>query len=416
MLYGVIGEHLSHSFSKEIHSYIGDYDYSVTEIAKPDLEAFIKAKNFSGINVTIPYKQAVIPFLDEISAEAKAIGAVNTIVNKKGRLYGYNTDFFGASALIKKTGVDLKGKNVLILGTGGTSLTLSAVAKSMGARRITHVSRHGKSDLNSDPVNYEAAPTLFPDTQVIINTTPVGMFPKNDSSPIDIKLFPNLCGVIDVIYNPLRSKLVQEAKSLGIAASGGLYMLAAQGIRAAELFFDKIFGEAVINKVYAAVKRDKTNMVLIGMPSSGKSTVGSIIANMTNRPFYDTDIIIQNNYGADISTIFSREGEKAFRELEKKAIGEVSPLSSSVIATGGGSVIDPENVDNLRQNGVLVFLDRPLELLTPTDDRPLAGNKERINRLYDERYKIYSDICDIKITADTASEETAKKVLEALKI
>ena len=274
MKYGLIGEKLGHSFSVEIHGKLADYPYELKEIAPEDLDAFFKAKDFTAINVTIPYKEKVIPYMRQISPVAKAIGAVNTVVNHNGHLYGFNTDYHGATAMILQAGIDVKGKKALILGTGGTAKTLSVVLADMGVGEALFVSR----TQSATAISYEDALTHHQDARIIVNTTPVGMFPHNENTPIDLSACPCLEGVIDVIYNPLSTKLVQNAKSRGIKATGGLYMLAAQGAYASALFLGEKLDEAKEQKVYQEVLRDKQNIVLIGMPSSGKSTIGKSVA------------------------------------------------------------------------------------------------------------------------------------------
>ena len=279
MNYGLIGEHLGHSFSKEVHSMLGSYNYEIREIARDNLDFFMKSKKFKAINVTIPYKESVIPYLSYISDEAKAIGSVNTIINKNGELYGYNTDFYGMSALISHLKLDIKDKKVVILGTGGTSKTAKAVTAHLGAKIIITVSRTPKeSEIGYDELYHEHS-----DADVVINTTPVGMYPNNSQRPILIDKFTNLSGVIDAIYNPIRTNLVLDARKRGIPAEGGLYMLVAQAIKAAELFLDTEFPSEVLDQAYHKILKDKENIALIGMPASGKSTVGQILASEMSR-------------------------------------------------------------------------------------------------------------------------------------
>jgi len=379
MDYGLIGEKLPHSFSKEIHEQLGYYQYSIKELKVEELESFILQKNFKAINVTIPYKQAVMPYLDEIDPDALAIGAVNTIVNRDGVLYGYNTDFGGMKALIEHAGVVMKYKKVLILGTGGTSLTARAVCERMGAKDL--------------------------------NATPCGMFPKIFDSPIDITKYPNLSGVIDVIYNPLQTRLILSARELGIDAEGGLYMLVAQAILAAERFLGKELDVVKLtNQIYDKIYFEKRNIVLSGMPASGKSTVGKIVAENLGRELIDTDRLIVERYG-DIPTIFKEKGERYFRDLESEVIKEVSALSGKVISLGGGAILRAENVAALRQNGAIFFIDRSPEFLIPTDDRPLADKKEKIMRLYNRRIDTYMNTADFIIDGDCDPEDVADSII-----
>ena len=407
MEYGLIGEKLPHSFSKEIHEKLGYYKYSLKEIKEDELKDFILNKDFKAINVTIPYKQAVIPLLDEISSDAEAIGAVNTIVNRGGILYGYNTDFGGMRALIERVGIVLKYKKALILGTGGTSLTASAVCARLGAKEILRVSRTGRDGA----ITYEQAYADHSDADVIINTTPCGMFPKLDGCPIDIGRFTKLSGVIDAVYNPLNTRLVLSAKERGISAEGGLYMLVAQAVLAAELFLDKELDTVPLtNKIYDEIYFDKRNIVLSGMPSSGKSTVGRIIADKLKREFIDTDSLIVGREG-EISRIFAEKGEGYFRDIESEVIRDLSSLSGKVISLGGGAVLRPENVRALRQNSEIFFIDRSVEYLTPTNDRPLADEKAKIERLYNERIDTYMDTADYIIDGDCDPDDVADSVI-----
>ena len=407
MDYGLIGEKLPHSFSKEIHELIGDYKYSLKELKPDELENFILSKNFKAINVTIPYKQAVIPFLDEISPEAEEIGAVNTIVNRDGVLYGYNTDFGGMRALIERVGVVLKYKKALILGTGGTSRTAMAVCERLGAKEIYRVSRSGREG----SVTYEQAYAEHADADVIINTTPCGMYPDIFGCPVDLTPFTGLSGVIDAVYNPLNTSLVLAARGRGVSAGGGLYMLVAQAVLAAELFLGREL-EAVelTNKIYDQIYFEKRNIVLTGMPGSGKSTVGKIVAKQLGRDFIDTDRLIVERYG-EIRKIFEEHGEKYFRDLESKIIRELAPLNGKVISTGGGAILRELNADALRHNGELFFIDRSPEYLIPTDDRPLADKRAKIMNLYKKRIDTYMSTADYIIDGDCDPEDVADSII-----
>ncbi len=410
MKYGLIGEHLKHSYSCEIHAQIADYEYELHELPPSGLGGFLKKREFNAINVTIPYKQDVIPFLDEISDTAKRIGAVNTIVNRNGRLYGDNTDFAGMLALAKHIGVDMKGRKVLILGTGGASKTGHALAEYMGAQSVFYVSRSGKDG----SISYEQAVTEHSDAQIIINATPVGMFPKQDGRPIDISAFPKLEGVIDAIYNPLRTNLILDAQERGIPAEGGLYMLSAQAVHASAVFRDIPLDESLVDKAFKSVKNDKQSIVLIGMPSSGKTTVGRILAEKCGKQLADTDEYIVRKIGMPISDFFAKHGEAEFRKIEKETVAELSATGGRIIATGGGAVLDAENVRALKQNGVLVFLDRRPENLIATDDRPLASRRSALEKLYAERYDIYCAAAELHIDANTTPEAEADAILKEL--
>lgn len=407
MDYGLIGEKLPHSFSKEIHEKLGCYQYSIKELKREELTDFILQKNFKGINVTIPYKQDVIPLLDEIAPEARAIGAVNTVVNRDGVLYGYNTDFGGMRALIEHAGVVIKYKKVLILGTGGTSLTATAVCQRLDAKEVLRVSRSG----NGGAITYEQAYTEHGDADVIINTTPCGMYPNNFDCPIDLSRFPKLSGVIDAVYYPLQTRLILSARERGIDAEGGLYMLVAQAILAAQLFLDEEWDSVKLtNRIYNEIYFDKRNIVLSGMPASGKSTVGKMIAKQLGRELLDTDRLIVEREG-DIPTIFREKGEKYFRNLESSVIRDVAVLSGKVVSLGGGAILRDENVKALRQNGAIFFIDRSPEYLIPTSDRPLADKKEKMMRLYEKRIDTYLSTADYVIDGDCDPEDVADSVI-----
>lgn len=425
MTYGLIGEHLPHSFSKEIHALCAPYEYELHEIAPPDLDAFMKAADFRAINVTIPYKQAVMPYLCYVHENARRIGAVNTVVNRSGQLYGYNTDFYGLAALIRHIGLDIDDKKVLILGTGGTSRTARAVVASLGAADIVVAGRSAHEEEGT--VDYATVYAAHTDAEIIINTTPCGMFPYADGTaeragtPIDITRFPRLCGVVDAVYNPLRTNLVQDARDAGIPAEGGLYMLVAQAVVASHVFLGddiELTGSdpmvyAAIDKIYEEIASAKENIVLTGMPGSGKSTVGKALAAQLNRPFLDTDVLVVMAEGRAIADIFADVGEEGFREIESRVIREVAAAHTGcVIATGGGAILRDDNVRALKRTGRLYFLDRALEALLPTEDRPLASTAEAIRRRYDERYDRYTATCDRRIAIDENVEHTIAAIGE----
>lgn len=409
MEYGCIGEKLTHSFSKEIHTALADYSYELCEVSRENLDKFMNDADFKAINVTIPYKESVIPYLYETDIAAKEIGAVNTIVKRNGKLYGYNTDFWGMCELIKHAGITLLSKKVAILGSGGTSKTAFAVSKHFGAREILTVSRAP----SSEEISYTELYEKHPDTQIIINTTPVGMYPNVFGCAAELERFLQIEGVIDAVYNPLRTTLIEKAHELGIKAEGGLYMLVAQAVRASEIFQDKVYPDGVCERIFEKVKGEKENIVLIGMPSSGKSTVGKIVANRLGVAFYDTDALIEEKIGMKIPEYFTLFGEEAFREKETEVIKEICSLNSSVIATGGGAILNKENVMNLKKNGKVFFIDRPISDLIPTRDRPTASSKEAIEKRYRERYQIYCSSSDVRISADCSVEEVSERILKA---
>ncbi|MBR6533924.1 MAG: hypothetical protein IKT44_05825, partial [Clostridia bacterium] len=390
----------------EIHTKYFGLKYDLKELKHDEVATFLEKRDFKAINVTIPYKQTVIPHLDFVSEVARKIGAVNVIVNNGGKLCGYNTDYLGLKGMIEKSGVCLLGKNVLILGDGATSKTALAVAVDLGCKRALRVSRKQ----TEGTVNYDEAGRMT-DTQVIINTTPVGMHPNIENQIIDISSYPKLEGVFDVIYNPICSALVLQAKKRGITACGGLYMLVGQAVFAAEKFKDIKIETEKIDSIYNEILNDKQNIVLIGMPSSGKTTVGKFLAEELGREFIDTDDIIKSNYG-DITAIFEEKGESGFRVIESEVIKEVASLQGKVIATGGGAVLNGKNVDLLKLNGKIYFLDRPLESLVATDDRPLSRDKEMLKKRYNERYGIYCDCCDKQITVNTTPGDAVNSIKE----
>ena len=419
-MYGLIGEHLTHSFSKEIHGKCAPYQYDLKELAPHELEKFMKAAEFKAVNVTIPYKQAVMAYLHEIHPHARRIGAVNTVVNRGGRLYGYNTDFYGMAGLIRHAGVDITGRKVLILGSGGTARTARAVAEALGAAEMIVVGRRAAEDV----VTYDTAYTHHGDAEVLINTTPCGMYPYPDgtdgrsASPIDVSRFPQLVGVVDVVYNPIRTQLVQEALSRGIPAEGGLYMLVGQAVVASRVFLgDDIQWAgndpqviAAMDKVYESVLREKENIVLTGMPGSGKTTVGKELSHLLGRPFFDTDTLVEAAAGKSISCLFEELGEPGFRELESQAVREAANRTGCIIATGGGAILRDDNVRALRRTGRIYFLDRDVEALIPTEDRPLASTVEDIRRRYAERYDRYVATCHVQVVADGGVEDTVAKI------
>lgn len=408
MEYGCIGKKLGHSFSAVIHAKLGDYDYRLCELTETELVEFMINKNFKGINVTIPYKETVIPFLDRIDESAKKIGAVNTVVNSNGVLTGYNTDFYGMSELLKRGGITLADKNVFILGTGGTSKTARAVAESLGAAEINVVSRNP----HNGEISYDGMYRRSAEVEVIINTTPVGMFPKSDASPVNPEEFPNLSGAADAVYNPLTTEFISRARACGANAVNGLYMLVAQAAKAAELFFNDRTMTDKTNSVFSEIFKEKLNIVLVGMPGSGKTTIGKIVAEALNREFYDTDVEFVKENG-EIADYFKSNGEKAFRDKESDIVSDLGAKNGLVIATGGGAILRPENVKHLKENGLVIFLDRDVEKIVPTSDRPLGSDRNAIQKRYDERYPVYCSVADIKVDSNRDVNTVAQDVTEA---
>ncbi len=409
MKYGLIAERIGHSFSPEIHAMLDTHEYELCAIAPSELDGFMKKRDFAAINVTIPYKEAVIPYLDEISPQAAEIGAVNTIVNRDGKLYGYNTDFFGMKELANKIGIEFSGKKVLICGTGGTSKTARAVARDGGAREIVVLSRTARGGT----LTYEEAYELHADAEILINTTPVGMFPNCDGAPVDLAKLPRVRRVLDAVYNPLRTDLVLQAKKRGIRAEGGLYMLVAQGVAASEIFTGRKYPAETLDGIYAKILARRENIVLVGMPACGKSTIGASLAAELGRELYDLDAEIIADRGMPISDIFAKEGEAGFRDTETRVLRRrVSPLTGAVIATGGGAILRDENLRLLRRNGRLIFLDRPLEQLLPTEDRPLASSAEKIRALYAARINRYRACADEIIRTDGVVSHAVDAILK----
>ena len=408
MNYGLIGERLGHSFSKEIHEQLGGYSYELVELKREELEDFFKKRDFRAINVTIPYKEAVMPFLDEIDEAALEIGSVNTVVKVGERLIGYNTDIYGISMLFVHAGVAVRGKKAVLLGTGGTYRTSLAYLKKNGAREIISVSRTARDGI----IDYRELYRSHTDAEVIINTTPVGMYPASDGCPVEVDKFPRLEGVIDVIYNPLRTELVMNARERGVRAEGGLYMLVAQAVRASELFLGTKYPEGRLETLYNAILSEKENIVLIGMPSSGKSTVGRVLAERLGRELIDTDEHIVATAGKDIPSIFAECGESGFRDVESASVSECAKRSSTVLATGGGAVLREENLRALRRTGRIYFIDRPIEKLIATSDRPLSQTREALETRYSERYPIYTASADAHIDGSGTPAEVAELIIK----
>lgn len=403
-MYGLLGEHLPHSFSPQIHALLGDYEYGLFEVAPDGLEQFMRAHNFDGINVTIPYKKAVMKYLDCISPEAEKIGSVNTVTVRDGKLYGDNTDYFGFLYMIKKSGIEITGKKCLVLGSGGASLTVVAVLRDLNAKEIVIISRKGEN-------NYENI-NVHSDAQIIVNTTPVGMYPNNLESAIDINLFPNLDGVLDIVYNPLKTKLILDAEDRGIPSAAGLSMLVAQAKRANEIFFGISRPDSVCEKIEKTLKTEFQNIILVGMAGCGKSTVGNALAKFLGKKFTDTDEMIVQNEGISIPEIFEKHGEDYFRVCETDAVKSVSKEKGLVIATGGGVVTREENFYPLRQNGIVVFINRDVEKL-PTNGRPLS-QQQGVKALFEKRLHLYRRFAHIEIDGNGTMQETAELIAKEL--
>lgn len=398
---GLIGGKLGHSYSPQIHSHLGAYSYVLIEKESSELKAALKDDHFHGFNVTIPHKSAVIPYCDELTPVASRLGAVNTIVRQQdGRLIGHNTDYFGFDTMLCRSGLEVSGKKVLVLGTGGTSKTAVAVLQDHGAQVIT-VSRTGQD-------NYSNL-HLHKDAVVIVNTTPVGMYPNTGISPVSLDAFPCLEGVLDVIYNPARTKLLLDAEKRGLVTMNGLLMLVAQAKESAEWFTGKAIDNGKIDLVHRVLKRQMENIILVGMPGSGKSTIGKLLAQQTGKKFMDADSLIAEKSGCSIPEIFAQHGEDHFRKLETLVLDEICKSSGMVIATGGGCVTRQENYPLLHQNGQIFCLERDLSQLA-TDGRPLS-QAAKLEEMYRIRKPLYDHFADYHIDNNGTSECAAEKIL-----
>lgn len=387
--YGLLGEKLSHSLSPQLHSYYGKYDYKLMELAPEKVDEFFDTRDFCGINVTIPYKKVAFSHCDTVSDTAKTAGAVNTVINRGGKLCGYNTDYYGFEYLLEKSGINVNGKKVIVLGSGGASVTVQNALKNNGAR-VTVISRSGKD-------NYENI-AIHSDADVIVNTTPVGMYPKTDAAPLDLEVFKKLSGVIDIIYNPLRTRLLLDAKRLGIPYADGLPMLAAQGFRSAELFLDKQLPPDLIETAEKRLRLFLGNIVLIGMPGCGKTSIGKEVARKLKKEFIDTDKLIEQRAGMTIPEIFEASGEETFRRLESEIVAELAKKSGAVIATGGGTVTREQNREPLCMNGTVVFIKRDISLL-PKKGRPVSQQRGLMH-IWAERKKLYENFADIIVEGE----------------
>ena len=399
--YGLIGEKLGHSFSRDIHTLLGNDAYELMPMARGELDAFMKARDFCGINVTVPYKKAVIPYLDEISPEAERIGAVNTVVHKNGKLCGYNTDLHGFEYLCKTAGIDMAGKNVVIFGSGGTCLTSSEAARRAGAKSVSVISR--RSGDNYTNLEKHA------DAEIVINTTPVGMFPDIFATPASLAIFPKLAGVADVVYNPLETVLVRQARERGVPAANGLRMLVSQAVFADALFFGREPDDAVCEEIYRKIVSERRSIALTGMSGSGKTTLGAETAKLLGREFADVDACIVEHAGMPIPEIFKRYGEPHFRALEKETIKELAGKNGIVIATGGGTVMDEENYNALRKNCMIVLLKRDIGKLE-ISGRPMTPDRAALAALYEKRRPFYEARCDACVANEGAPAQTAAKI------
>ena len=405
--YGLIGAVLGHSYSKLIHEALGNSDYSYFELTPQALEDFFARREFRGVNVTIPYKVDAMRLCDEVSAEARAIGCVNTVVNRGGRLFGFNTDAYGLSYMIRNAKITLEGKKVLILGSGGTSRTARYVASVQGASQTVVISRSGED-------NYQNISRHF-DADVIINATPVGMYPNMDASPVSLDGFKRLSGVLDVIYNPSQTDLLFEARERGIARSNGLIMLVAQARRAHELFFDTKLEDSVIDRVTSALALSSQSIVLTGMPGVGKSTLGKLLAARLGLEFVDTDKLVERDTGTAIPEFIAQHGEPCFRDAETRALASATGEGRRVIATGGGAILREENRKLIGRNAIVLGLDAPDERLV-CEGRPLSSGVGAIQRLRQTRNELYHRVADLMLVTSTDPLQTLSDALALLKV
>lgn len=406
MEYGLIGAKLGHSYSVPIHAQLGDYDYKLYERDEAAFIDLLRRRDFKGLNVTIPYKRLALSLCDALSDTARAVGSVNTlVVRPDGSLYGHNTDVGGFIAMARRAGVDMAGKKVAVLGSGGTSLTARAACPMMGAREVVVVSRSG-------PVDYEALYRDHADVQVLVNTTPVGMYPNNGHSAADLSRLPNLAGVLDVIYNPDRTALVLDAEARGIPAAGGLYMLVEQARLASELFTGRDIPEGETARIHARLRGEALNVILIGMPGCGKSSVGRALARRMGRPFVDCDDEIERRAGKAIPAIFADEGEAAFRALECRVVADLCREKGRVIATGGGAILRLENLRAMRQNGRLLLIERSLDALD-MNGRPLSSSREALIEMRRARGPLYAAAADAVIENNAALADAVARAQEA---
>ena len=399
---GLLGEHLTHSYSPQIHALLGDYSYELFEVAPEKLGEFLQAGEFDGLNVTIPYKRAVIPYCAELSAAAREMGSVNTLLRRPdGTLYGDNTDLDGFRWLLARGGGIRPGEKALVLGTGGASQTVQAVLRAAGAE-VAVLSRRGES-------NYATLPR-HADARLVVNATPVGMYPNNGARLIDLAQLPQCRCVLDLIYNPARTRLLLDAEARGIRCENGLSMLVAQAKRAAELVTGRDIPDAACTDILRRMEAQMHNLILVGMPGSGKTTVGSLLAVSLGRPFYDADGEIEKKLGCSIPAFFAQRGEAAFRAVETEVLAELGKRSGCVIATGGGCVTRGENYDLLHQNGEIIWLRRSLTEL-PVEGRPVSQSRS-LPELYREREPAYRRFADFCVENEATPEAAVEKIKE----
>ncbi|MEE1011504.1 MAG: shikimate kinase [Acutalibacteraceae bacterium] len=407
-MYGLLGRKLGHSLSPQIHSHLCDYEYKLYPTEPENLDAFFTDTSLKGYNITIPYKIEAFNRCDERSEVAERIGSVNTIIRRgDGTLYGDNTDYFGFSYMAKKCGCDFKGKKVLILGSGGASLTVKLVAADEGAREIVVVSRSGEENYANISRHYDA--------DIIVNTTPVGMYPDNGERLIDLSEFTKCKKALDLIYNPARTVFLLDAQKLGIDCINGLYMLVAQALRAAEIFTGKSIPLSRIDEIYDAIISEQKNIVLIGMPGCGKSTCAALLSQKTGRECVDTDALIVENSGEKIPDIFAKYGETEFRNRETEAVRSAGKLANKIIATGGGAILRKKNRIALRENSTVIFLNASVDTLA-TDGRPLSKDAETLQKMFAQRLPLYKETADFTVEVDGDPETTVRRILKCVSL
>lgn len=402
--FGLLGRTLGHSWSPRIHGLLGQYEYNLQEIEPEALAGFLRDTELGGMNVTIPYKKDVVPFCAGLSPAAQAIGSVNTLIRRSDGWHGDNTDYDGFLAMAAQCDVDYRGRKALVFGTGGASLAVKAALKALGCDPIVTISRSG-------PDNYDTL-DRHADAEILVNTTPLGMYPNTDASPVDPGRFPGCKAVLDVVYNPMRTKLLLDAEALGIPHAGGLTMLVAQARRSAELFAECAIPDSRVNEIVHILEREMENIVLIGMPGCGKSAVGRRLAKALDRPFIDADEYLVQQAGMTIPEIFAAEGEKGFRRRETAVLEELGKRSGLILATGGGCVTRAENYPLLHQNGRIFWIRRDLRRL-PTAGRPLS-QKNSPAALYKQRKDLYRAFADHIVDSDEIFDHTLKQIMEAL--
>ena len=416
---GLLGEKLGHSFSPQIHGCLTDYSYTLFEKSPEEAEAFLRSGDYDGINVTIPYKKLAFNICDEVSEVASKIGSVNTVVKHGNKIKGYNTDYYGFTYLVKKAGFDVSKGKTLVLGSGGSSVMACAALRDLGSSEIIVISRTGEN-------NYSNIYDLHSDASFIVNTTPMGMYPKNGVSAVELDRFPSCMGVIDIIFNPAKTKLLLDAERLGIPYINGLPMLVAQAKQASEIFTECIFTDGlkseaisstglssseIIDRITSQIESETKNIILIGMPGCGKSTVGEILASKLSRSFIDIDWEIEKRIQMSICDFFAKHGEPAFRKIESEVLDEFTRKSSLIISTGGGVIKNPNNLPLLKQNGIIVLLNRPVEQLA-TDGRPISMSCS-LEKLANERLPIYNAWKDYSVDCSTP-DTTADKIISVI--